>query len=227
MLHRALITTTLAALLCSTACTTVRTVYDSQGNEVKDDEPGGEKDLMSTFEKRFDASFTEKKTKDGVPITTSGKVSSFQRELDDARKIDKTFATSSFDTGKRLDLRDEGFAGSSRRFSTGKAGIEKTTNTMYSTDLRPDFMNETHGISHAKRYSADAGDRSALEGITLDERNRTHYLTDDEPYTTSQENDYVQRRRNKTKQPDIIDYRDYYRQQRQGIRSLLGRDNEP
>ena len=35
-----LATTALLALLCCSACTTVRTVYDSQGNEVKDDEPG-------------------------------------------------------------------------------------------------------------------------------------------------------------------------------------------
>ena len=97
---------TLALLLCCTACTPVRTVYDEHGNVVKDDDDGGgEKDLMSTFEKRFDAAFSEQKTKDGVPQTTSSKVSPFQRELDDARRIDKPYATGSFDTGKHLDLR--------------------------------------------------------------------------------------------------------------------------
>ena len=123
----------LALLLCCTACTPVRTVYDEQGNVVKDDDTGGEKDLISTFEKRFDAAFSEQKTKDGVPQTTSSKVSSFQRELDDARRIDKAYATGSFDTGKHLDLREDGFAGASKRFSTGKDGIEKTANTMYSS----------------------------------------------------------------------------------------------
>ena len=100
MLRRPATLLMLLAMLGCTACTPVRTVYDSQGNEVKDDEPGGEKDLMSTFEKRFDNDFSEKKNADGVPVTTSGKVSSFQRELDNARKIDKPFATGNFDTGR-------------------------------------------------------------------------------------------------------------------------------
>lgn len=219
----------LVLLLCCTACTPVRTVYDAQGNEVKDEEDGGgEKDLMSTFEKRFDAAFSEQKTKDGVPQTTSSKVSSFQRELDDARRIDKPFATGSFDTGKHLDLREDGFAGAGKRFSTGKDGIEKTTNSMYSTDLRPDFMDASHGISFSDRYTgATHDDRSDLEGRTRDDRSKTHYLTDYEPYNTGQQNNYTEHRRNKTPQPDIIHYRDYYRQHKNSVRQLLGRDNDP
>lgn len=219
----------LVLLLCCTACTPVRTVYDTQGNEVKDDEDGGgEKDLMSTFEKRFDSAFSEQKTKDGVPQTTSSKVSSFQRELDDARRIDKPFATGSFDTGKHLDLRDDGFAGAAKRFSTGKDGIEKTTNSMYSTDLRPDFMDASHGISFSDRYTgATHDDRSDLEGRTRDDRSKTHYLTDYEPYNTGQSNSYTEHRRNKTPQPNIIHYRDYYRQHKNSVRQLLGRDNDP
>ena len=214
----------LSSLLCSTACTTVRTVYDSQGNVVKDDDTGGiEKDLMSTFEKRFDAAFSEQKTKDGVPMTTSSKVSSFQRELDNARKIDKEFTTKGFDTGKQLNIRDTGFSGASKTFST--ASIQKKQSDRYSTDLRPDFMNETHGISHATRYTADHDDRSFAEGVNLNDRSTTYHLDEQEPYSTSQENNYVESRRNKTKQPTIIHYSDYYRQQRQGIRALLGRDN--
>lgn len=220
---------TLALLLCCTACTPVRTVYDAQGKEVKEEEGGGgEKDLMSTFEKRFDAAFSEQKTKDGVPQTTSSKVSSFQRELDDARRIDKPFATGSFDTGKHLDLREDGFAGAGKRFSSGKAGIEKTTNSMYSTDLRPDFMDASHGISFADRFAgADHDDRSDLEGRTRDERSKTHYLTDYEPYNTGQQNNYTEHRRNKTPQPTIINYQDYYRQHKNSVRQLLGRDNDP
>lgn len=219
----------LVLLLCCTACTPVRTVYDAQGNEVKDEEDGGgEKDLMSTFEKRFDAAFSEQKTKDGVPQTTSSKVSSFQRELDDARRIDKPFATGSFDTGKHLDLREDGFAGAGKRFSTGKDGIEKTTNSMYSTDLRPDFMDASHGISFSDRYTgATHDDRSDLEGRTRDDRSKTHYLTDYEPYNTGQSNSYTEHRRNKTPQPNIIHYRDYYRQHKNSVRQLLGRDNDP
>lgn len=220
---------TLALLLCCTACTPVRTVYDSQGNEVKDDAGGGEKDLMSTFEKRFDATFSEQKTKDGVPQTTSSKVSAFQRELDDARRIDKPFSTGSFDTGKHLDLREDGFAGASRRFTSGKDGIEKTTNTMYSSDLRPDFMDESlHGISFSDRYAgADHDDRFSQEGRTRDDRSKTHHLTDYEPYTTDQSNSYTEHRRHKTPQPTIIDHQEYYRRHRNSVRQLLGRDNDP
>lgn len=228
MLRRPATLLMLLALLGCTACTPVRTVYDSQGNEVKDDEPGGEKDLMSTFEKRFDNDFSEKKNADGVPVTTSGKVSSFQRELDNARKIDKPFATGSFDTGRQLDLRDDSFNGGSKRFNTGKDDIARTGNDMFSTDLRPDFMNESHGISHSQRYrGASTADRSDLEGIARNDRDESFYLSDDEPYTTTQSNNYVEHRRDKSGQPTIIHYKDYYRQHINSVRQLLGRDNEP
>ncbi len=211
-------------LLGCAACTPVRTVYDSQGNVVKEDEePGGEKDLMSTFEKRFDAAFSEKKTQDGVPMTTSSKVSPFQQELDNARKINKTFSTGNFDTGSRLDLRGDSFAGAAKRFNTGKDGIAKAENAMYSTDLRPDFMNESHGISHSQRYKTDSSQRSSMEGRTVSTSN--YWLDNDEPYTTSTESGYIETRRNKAGQPTIIDHKDYYRQFRGGLKGLLGTEN--
>lgn len=216
----------LSGLLACVSCTPVRTIYDDQGNIVKD-EPGGEKDLVSTFEKRFNDSFSEHKTQDGVPQTTSSKVSSFQRQLDDARKIDKPFATGSFDTGRQLDLRSNGFDDSGKRFDSGKDGIERTANSMFSTDLRPDFMNDSHGISHSNRYQgADKGTRSSLEGLARDDRSQSHYLSDGIPYSTSQSNHYVEGRRNKTEQPTIMNYQEYYRQHRNSVRQLLGRDNE-
>lgn len=216
----------LSGLLACVSCTPVRTIYDDQGNIVKD-EPGGEKDLVSTFEKRFNDSFSEHKTQDGVPQTTSSKVSSFQRQLDDARKIDKPFATGSFDTGRQLDLRSNGFDGSGKRFDSGKDGIERTANSMYSTDLRPDFMNDSHGISHSNRYKgADKASRSSLEGLARDDRSQSHYLSDSIPYSTTQSNNYVEGRRNKTEQPTIMNYQEYYRQHRNSVRQLLGRDNE-
>jgi hypothetical protein len=221
-------TLALLALLCCSACTTVRTVYDSQGNEVKDDDtPGVEKDLMSTFEKRFESDFSEKKNADGVPVTSSSKVSSFQRELDNARKIDKPFATGSFDTGRHLDFRSDSFGDGGKRFNSGKDGIARTTNPMYSTDLRPDFMNDSHGISHSNRYQgADKDSRSTMEGMALNDRSKSHYLSDSIPYSTNQSNHYVEGRRNKTEQPTIMNYQEYYRQHRNSVRQLLGRDNE-
>ena len=216
----------LSAILACASCTPVRTIYDDQGNIVKD-EPGGEKDLVSTFEKRFNDSFSEHKTQDGVPQTTSSKVSSFQRQLDDARRIDKPFATGDFDTGKTLDLRSDGFAGAAKRFDSGKDGIERMANSMYSTDLRPDFMNDSHGISHSNRYQgADKESRSSMEGMALNDRSKSHYLSDSIPYSTNQSNHYVEGRRNKTEQPTIMNYQEYYRQHRNSVRQLLGRDNE-
>lgn len=211
------------------ACTPVRTVYDSQGNVVEDDdEPGVEKDLMTTFEKRFDAAFSEKKTKDGVPMTTSSKVSSFQRELDDARKIDKTYSTGRFDTGSRLNWREDGYSAATKRFNSGKEEIARTGNSMYSTDLRPDFMNESHGISHSQQFAgASRTNRSTLEGMTSNERGEYFHLSDYSPYTTNTESGYIESRRDKTEQPTIIDHKDYYRQFRGGLKGLLGTDNAP
>ncbi len=220
-----LLTLVLAALLCGSGCTPVRTVYDANGNEVKDDDSGGEKDLMSTFEKRFDAAFSEKKTADGVPQTTSSKMSSFQRELDEARRIDKAFATSRFDTGRHLDLRSDSYAGAAKKFISGKDSLERTPSSLYSTDLRPDFMNESHGISHNKRYDVQRDARSSMEGKVLSTNN--YQLSDYEPYTTSQESGYIESRRFKTEQPTIIKHTEYYRQYKHGIRALLGRDNDP
>lgn len=212
-------------LLELAACTPVRTVYDENGNVVSD-EPGGEKDLMATFEKRFDAAFSEQKTKDGVPMTTSSKVSAYQRDLDEARRIDKTFSTGTFDTGSRLGLRDSSYDAAAKRFQTGKSDISRTTNSMYSTALRPDFMNETHGISHNQRYAgASSTDRSQLEGLSRNDRSKSFSLTDYEPYTTDTESGYIETRRHKTKEPVIMDKQDYYRQFRGGLKGILGTDN--
>ena len=215
----------LAALLCGVGCTPIRTVYDSQGNEVKqDDSPGGEKDLMSTFEKRFNDSFKETKTQDGVPRTTSSKVSSFQRYLDDSRRDDTAFATGSFDTGKSLDLRDKSYGDSSRRFFSGKDGIEKKASSMYSTDLRPDFMNESRGISHSRRYLTPSESTSRMQGDMARDDGQLFYLGDSaSSYQTDQESGYIETRRNKRGEPTIIPYRDYYRQNKMKGTDLLQR----
>ena len=89
-------------------------------------------------------------------------------------------------------------------------------------------MNESHGISHSQRYGgASSADRSDMEGIARNDRSQTYHLTGDESYSTGESSTYVEGRRNKTPQPDIIDYRDYYRQHIHSVRQLLGRDNEP
>ena len=86
-------------------------------------------------------------------------------------------------------------------------------------------MNESHGISHNKRYDVQRDARSSMEGKVLSTNN--YHLSDYEPYTTSQESGYIESRRFKTEQPTIIKHTEYYRQYKRGIRALLGRDNDP
>lgn len=223
MMSRLFTTAALATLLCCTGCTPVRTVYDDQGNLVKDDEPGGEKDLMSVYEKRFNNDFVVKKTKEGIPQTTSRRVSSFQGALDNARNSKDKFSTKVFDTGKASDLRSKSFNGANKAFNSGSKALEKNSNTMFARNLRPDFMNESHGISHSTRYR-DAMVRSRMEGKTM--QTSTYYNNTPSPFSRAEQSTYFEMRRDKTEQPEIIDHRDYYRQHKQGIRELLGRDNE-
>ena len=216
----------LTALLCGVGCTPIRTVYDAQGNEIKqDDSPGGEKDLMTTFEKRFEESFKVTKTKDGVPQTTSNKVSSFQRYLDASRRDETTFETGSFDTGKTLNLKDKNFGDSSRRVLTGKDGIEKKTNSMFSTDLRPDFMNESRGLSYTRRYLTPSESASRLQGDMARDSGQPFYLGESTTaYQTDKESSYIETRRNKREAPTIIPYREYYRKNRMKGTDLLQRE---
>lgn len=219
-----LLTIALAALLCITGCTPVRTVYDSQGNLVtEDDEPGGEKDLMSVYEKKFNNDFTVKKTEDGVPQTVSTKQSPFQRDLDNARNSKEQFATKSISFGKENEWRNKNYGGADKEFNTGREALGKKSNTMFSTDMRPDFMNETHGISRTDQYQGWRS-RSSMEGKTM--QTSTYYNNRHTTYADMEQDAYFELRRNKTEQPVIIDHREYYRRHKQGIRDLLGRDNE-
>ena len=216
----------LAALLCNTGCTPVRTVYDANGNEVQeDDAAGGESDLMSVYEKKFNESFAVKKTADGVPQTVSNKVSSFQRDLEKARGTTERFSTRDFDTGSGLDWKNKSFAGASKEFNTGKTAYDKRSNSMFSRDMQPDFMNESHGISHSDRYLSTADNRSSAEGRISE--TSSYYISETAPFSTNETDHYFESRRDKAGQPVIIDHREYYKKHRQGIRELLGRDNVP
>ena len=216
----ALITLLLSAAV---SCESVRTVYDANGNRVDDDAPSGEKDLMSHFEKQFQDSFSEEKGEDGVPISRSKRVSRYQQDIDEARREDKSFATRYYGGGKESGLRDTAFNGGEKRFAGDERG-EKDNRTAFSTDMRPDFMNESHGIDPARRYRSSADDRSAFEGSDLDTRDRD-YITGRSRFDGADSNGYVESRRDKTPQPDITDFREYYRQNIHSTRKLLGREN--
>lgn len=213
-----------ALCIALAACQSVRTVYDENGQEVKDEPTGGEKDLMSHFEAQFDASFSETRTKDGVPQATSAKRSRFQKEIDEARRGDKEYATSAFGGLERQDsLRTITFGGAEKDFAGGKR-YEGLKSSSISRDLRPDFMNESHGISHSNAFM-DHSTRSASEGAVADTNGRI-YSTDASEYHTNQESGYIESRRNRTPEPRIMDYRDYYRKTIEETRTMLGRDDE-
>lgn len=213
----------LIALLSALAsCESVRTVYDANGKEVNPDEPGGEKDLMAHFEKGFQDSFSEEKGPDGVPITKSNRVSQFQKQIDDANRDNKQFNTASYLSDKTSSLRDMNFGGA--KSFAGADRSEKDMRTAFSTDMRPDFMNESHGISADRRFRSTADDRSPYESGVLDSRDRS-FATRSSRYDGAAPNGYVETRRNKTPEPEITDFQDYYRKSIHSTKQLLNREN--
>lgn len=213
----------LLLLLTAVSCEPVRTVYDANGKKVDPDSAtqGGEKDLSAHFEKQFSESFSEQKTEDGVPMTRSNRVSSFQKDIDAARKDDTSFATKSFMGGKGSDLRSVNFADHKQFASkTYDAG----SRTAYSTSDRPDFMNESHGIDPTRRYRSSADNRYAGESRDLAARDRI-FDTNESRYNGVAPNGYVETRRNNTPEPDITDFKDYYRKSIESTKQLLHRDN--
>lgn len=213
----------LTVLPAMVSCEPVRTVYDANGKKVDPDSAmqGGEKDLSSHFEKQFSESFSEQKSEDGVPITRSNRVSSFQKDIDAARKEDKQFTTKSFLGGRGSDLRSVDFAGhkqfSDKRYDAGGR-------VAYHTDDRPDFMNETHGISPAHRYRSSTDNRYAGESRDLASRDRV-YDTNESRYNGAAPNGYVETRRDRTPEPDITDFKDYYRKSIESTKQMLHREN--
>ena len=205
------------------ACQTVRTVYDENGQEVREDDSGGEKDLMSHFESQFNASFSETRNKDGVPQATSTKRSRFQKDIDEARRNDAEFVTGAFGGVERQDsLRSITFSGADQDF-TGRKPYEGLKTSAISRDLRPDFMNESHGISHSDTYM-NHSQRSSADGVSTDMSGRV-FSTDASEFQTSRQSGYIESRRNRTPEPRIMDYRDYYRKTIEETRTMLGRDN--
>lgn len=191
------------------ACESVRTVYDANGNVVEEKQAGGETDLYSHFEKEFNESFSEKKSDSGVPQSISGRVSSFQKDIDAARGSgkDKQFVTKSFSGSKSYDAISNKFSDANKTFSGSNKEFGHKESTMASTDMRPDFMNESHGISHSSRYTGD-NRRSAAEG-TSSSSDGLRYATTSSRYNNAGPDGYIEERRQNTPEPDIIYYRDY------------------
>lgn len=215
-------------LLILCACEPVRTVYDSNGQEVEESEGATISDLNSRFEKEFQSSFMEKKTESGVPQTSSGKVSSFQKYLDDSRRLNKDYTTRSYGDASRNDLRSSTYADADTRYARDNERYDKEAKVAYSTDMRPDFMNDSRGISHSSRYSgADDSHRSAMDGLAAPGyRGHEYDVTADAGYAHGDTDHYVEGRRDKTPAPTITNYRDYYRKTIQDTRALLNREKK-
>lgn len=213
----------LLSLLLLCACEPVRTVYDENGRVVNDAPKKGESDLTAHFEDEFNAAFSEEKI-NGVPTSTSKRVSTYQKKLDAARRDDKVFLTHDYKGDlSRSDLRSTLYDADGKRWEGGNKRLSKSDKQAYSTAMRPDFMNETHGISHSTRHGADDADRNNARDRELDEH-ASRYSVNASRYHTTDPNYYVAERRDKTPQPQITDFRDYYRQSIKSTRALLNRD---
>lgn len=213
----------LLMLLALSACETVRTTYDANGRKVDNSPKMGESDLTSHFEDEFNAAFAEEKV-NGVPTTRSKRVSEYQKKLDASRREDKEFLTHSYKGNLgESNLRGNIFDGNGKRWDGNKT-FAKSDKEAYDTSWRPDFMNETHGISHNNRNSANEASRMETGEHELGDR-ASRYATNASSYHTSDPNYYVENRRDKTPQPEITDFRDYYRQSIKSTRALLSREN--
>ena len=220
----------LLSLLCLPACTSVRTVYDEYGNEVQD-RPSGERSLEDYMADTFDKDVTRKKNADGVPESSSNKVSRYQKHLDAARKDTTTYQTGSYGSAKILNDRDRQFADSAKSFDKSKTYNGTFSNSAYSRDLRPAFMTDTKGI-----YGTDSRSTAFANDQRADGEGQAHdTYTSSSIYGTHPNNaisrdatsPYYESRRNKTPQPRIINYQDYYKKSLFETRALLGRDNAP
>lgn len=189
------------------ACESVRTVYDANGNVVEEREPGGERDLSAHFQKQFGESFSEQKGASGVPQTISNRRSSFQKDIDEARRNDKEYATKAFGDVRRNDALSKAFSGSGKAYEGSGRYLDRKMSAMASTDMTPDFMNETHGISHSSRYSG-ADRRSTAEGSSLPGGDR-RFATQSSRYDKAGGDGYIDSRRDKTPEPEITHYRDF------------------
>lgn len=210
------------------ACQTVRTVYDLNGNEVK--EHSGERSLEAYMQDTFDSEVTRSKNKDGVPESTSSKVSRYQKDIDAARKSDKTFSTSAFGGTKAFSGSERDFRDANKKFDTGAPFGGTFRNSAYSTDLRPAFMSDTKGVfSRDDAANISSANRAEQDGRAYDDFSPAH------TYSTGYSSDvsrditsgYFESRKDKTKKPRIFSHQDYYRKTIRETRTMLGRDEEP
>lgn len=219
----------LLCLLCLPACTSVRTVYDENGNEVKD-RPGGERSLEDYMADTFDKDVSRKKNKDGVPESSSNKVSRYQKAIDEARRDTSEYSTGRFSGTGSYSGSDLRFSGAGKAFDKSKTYSGTFASSAYSRDLRPAFMSDSKGIygTDSRHGSITADNRAAGEGLAHGSYTTSSvYGTHPSSISRDTPSGYYESRRNKTPQPRILNHRDYYKKSLFETRALLGRDNEP
>lgn len=213
----------LSAVMLLSACETIRTVYDEDGKVVSE-HAGGEKDITDHFEKSFDSSFSVKKNDKGIPQAVSNRVSRFQKDLDEARRSDSVYSTSSYAGTDDRSVERMEFAGAGKAYSVHEA-YTGSRGEAINKDLHPAFATSSRGLySTADSYDAENA-RSALEGMRSTMAGG-RYSTSESSYSTDDTSGYIESRRDNTPPPRVFSREQYYRKTIDDTRALLGREND-
>lgn len=213
----------LVGVLLLSSCGNIRTVYDEFGNVVpQDSEPGGEKDITSHMEAKFNAAFSEQRNEQGVPQTTSNRVSSFQKELDKARRTDDEFATGEFASAGSSDFYTMSFSGAGKEFNV-KESYTGGRGDRIERELHPAFATDSKGIYAVGDSFLGSSARSAAEGEGNLAADRT-FFTPESSYTRDTQSGYFETRRDMTPPPPVMTRDEYYRKSIDETRTILGRD---
>lgn len=207
------------------ACESQRTVYDEFGNEVKEPSGGGggEKDLTTHMEEKWNASFGEQKTASGVPQSVSNRVSSFQSKLDDAGRANKEYLTKSYDGADRDSFYTMQFSGADKKYGL-KEAYSGGMGERIEKELHPAFATESKGI-YATSDSYAGNSRYGREGTRSADSGKSYY-TRESYYTRDTESGYIESRRDYTPPPRVMTRDEYYGKTVQDTRMMLGRDKD-
>lgn len=219
---RIALVTGMLLLLC--ACESVRTVYDEFGNEVKESKTGGgEKDLTAHMEEKWNNSFSEKKNDQGIPQAVSNRVSSFQKDLDDASGTGKQFFTKSYGGVSTNEAYAVSYAGAGKKFGVKEAYTGGDRGRI-DKDLHPAFATAGKGVYSTADSYARAGSRYAQEGAGNVAADRS-FPTNESFYNGQAESGYFESRRESMPAPRVMSRGEYYQKSVEETRMMLGRDD--
>lgn len=213
----------LGMLCLLSACASVRTVYDEQGNVVKEHE-GGERDFADYMEEKFTSSFTEKKNEQGIPQAVSDKVSSFQSKLDQAERIDKTYLTGDYAGVGESSWGGKSYADADKTFA--KDGRYQAEGKRLDRHLHPAFATGSRGIYGEDDIYADAREQASVSG-KKSTMGGEFYTKESPYYSREEESGYIETRRNNTPPPRVYSKAEYAGKTIDEVRTMLGRDDDP